>query len=121
MHLCRTADSAEFRRSHQILVDIYGFSTINRVACMGTHDELELLLQDGADTKPLVGLEWDAMFNATHQGNLRNVEVLAPYYPGFAKRRDLRGWALLHIAAGEGHTYIVRYLLESGADRQAKT
>lgn len=47
--------------------------------------------------------------------------MLTPYFPNFVEMRDVRGWTLLHVAAAVGHTNVVRYLLQQGADPYAKS
>lgn len=49
MQILQTADAQIFRWSHQNVVDIHGFSILNRVARMGTPDEIEFLVANNAD------------------------------------------------------------------------
>jgi len=123
LQLLYGTDTVLFEYAHRGLVDINGWSILDRAASMGTPDEVEFLLEHGVDLHSRMGeLEWNPLFNAVYDGRLENLKVMLPYYPGFVvKGRDLRGWTLLHLAAAEGHDHIVRHLLQLGADWQAKT
>jgi len=121
LRLLQTADPILFRQSYQDLVDREGFSIMNRVACMGTPDEIEFLIGNGADLYSKTDWDWNPLFHAVFDGRYGNLQKLIPYYSDWPEHRDMRGWTLLHLAAAEGHDSIVRYLLRLGADWQAKS
>lgn len=118
--LC-TADSELFTSLRSYEVDDDGWVLFNRAACAGTPDELDFLIEHGADVYFKNEYDWNALFDAVFGGKLGNVQKLIPYFPDFLELRDIRGWTLLHVAAEEGHDDIVRYLLSQGADWQAKS
>ncbi|KAJ9662438.1 hypothetical protein H2198_001327 [Neophaeococcomyces mojaviensis] len=123
LELLHGLDSFLFEYCHRGLIDVNGWSILDRAASMGTPDEVQFLLDHGADLHSKMGaLEWNPLFNAVYDGRLDNLKILLPHYPDFvANGRDLRGWTLLHLAAAEGKDHIVRYLLELGADWQAES
>src|SRR4051812_41260445 len=59
-----------------------------------------------------------ALYNAAHRGN--NQEVLSLLASGKDINGQKTGWTPLMIAAAEGHTDIVKLLLEKGADANAR-
>lgn len=90
LQVLQTADPTLFRQSYQNLIDIGGFSIMNRVACMGTPDEVDFLIKNGADLQATTDLNWDPLFHATHAGMFENLQRLVPYYPQYLSRKDLR-------------------------------
>lgn len=121
MQILHTTDPITLRQSHQGLVDIAGYSILDRLVCMGHSDEIEFLIRDGADVYSTVGINWNVLFNATYDGRFDNLLVLVPHFPYFVQCCDFRGWTLLHVAGQEGHDDIGRFLLQNGADWQAKS
>lgn len=118
LQILQTHDNFMFLHSHLGLVDVEGWSLVNRVASFGQPDELDLLISSGADLDSKVGgLAWDAVFNATYDGRLDNLKVLHRHTPDFDWNcRDTRGWTLLHVATAEGHSEVMEWLLRGGAD-----
>lgn len=119
LQVLQTADPELFTSLSSHEVTNNSWVLFNRVACTGTPDELDFLIENGADPYFENEFGWNAIFDAVYGGKLRNVQRLAEYFPDFPALRDTRGWTLLHVAAEEGHDDIVRYLLFHGADWQA--
>jgi ankyrin repeat protein/poly(3-hydroxybutyrate) depolymerase len=58
---------------------------------------------------------------AIRQGNLAAVRSIVERNPGLVKSADDSGFTPLHIAATAGHVDIIEYLLDRGADLEART
>ncbi|XP_050097582.1 protein phosphatase 1 regulatory subunit 12A isoform X6 [Anopheles aquasalis] len=84
----------------------------------GDKDEVEYLLQDGADidTANVDGLT--ALHQACIDDNLDMVEFLVQKGAD-VNRKDNEGWTPLHATASCGFLSIARYLIENGADLAA--
>lgn len=119
----QSSDPKGFLQSISGTIDVGELSLLHRVATLGTPDELQWLLKCGVDAHLRAGqLEWTAMFHAAYDGRLDNLRVLGEAYPeSLIHDTDLRGWTLLHIAAAEGQTDIIQWLVELGADPNAKS
>lgn len=106
------------------IFDKWGWAVIHRAAAFGTADDVEKLISLGAsvDTSALP-LRWNAIYHAVFYGNLETFSVLANcrHETPIIHTTDARGWTLLHVAASAGHGFIVRRLLDIGADPLARS
>lgn len=121
LRMLQTADPDDLALVEQQLVGDDGYSLLNRAACSGTAEEVNFLVQKGADLSWKDEFDWGAPFDAVFGDKLENLQTLVQYYPNFLELRDVRGWTLLHVAAEFGYEDIVRYLLHQGADWQARS
>ncbi|MBN1759585.1 MAG: ankyrin repeat domain-containing protein [Chitinispirillaceae bacterium] len=60
------------------------------------------------------------MFGAAEKGDLAAVEALIRMTPNLVKARNGDQQTALHLAAGNGHLEVVKFLLKSNADPEAK-
>jgi ankyrin repeat protein len=96
------------------------WSVLDRVAAVGTVEELERLIELSANPhKEAMPLRWTAIHHAVFYGNFKTFNALLRRHEKAVHLTDERGWTLLHIAASAGHQDIVRRLLELGSDEQA--
>lgn len=121
LQLLQTSDPDITEFIRQTHVDADGFSLLSRVACLGTSDDMNFLLKQGADVYWKSEFDWNALFEAAHYGNMDIVQTLLPYFPDFREMRDVRGWTLLHATAEEGLHEMTRFLLQQGMDWQAQS
>jgi ankyrin repeat protein len=105
------------------VADAQNWTVLDRVAAVGTAKEIRRLIELGANPyQEAAPLRWMAIHQAVFHGNLATFEELLPEYGDTARYMvDDRGWTLLHIAASAGHTEILRQLLKTGGDPDAKS
>lgn len=65
--------------------------------------------------------DYTPVFAAAERGDLDIVERAVAGDPGVVRRTEMEGQTLLHDAAGHGRTAVVQYLLQAGADPNART
>jgi ankyrin repeat protein len=129
-------EEMDFDYLHQGIVDRHGWGLIHRASVFGRPEDVELLIAVGVDAFQPIGdpaFGWTTIHNVVDYGVHGNFLVLFPKYVerygnNPALDRDSRGWTLLHIAIAQpgerfhqGHTRIIRTLLEFGADAYALT
>lgn len=91
-------------------------------ASVGGHAEVvKLLLENGADAYATDGDQLTALMNAAENGSKETVQILVEatnkdYVNAFSKT----GFNALIIAAAHGHATTVEYLIDAGADMNAK-
>jgi ankyrin repeat protein len=97
--------------------DECGWTALHRAAAFGTLEDVRALLrlQASIDVQTY-NLNWTPLFCAVCFGNLEIIQDLWPCYKNPSQVKDLRGWNLLHVAAGAGRFKIMPFLLEKGVD-----
>lgn len=92
-------------------------------ACIGGHtDAIKLLLQSGASQQPSENDAVTPLMNAAESGALDAVKVLVGHLGGSDDKAAVlnlvsqTGFTALIIAAAQGHSAVVEYLLDAGAD-----
>ena len=105
------------------IADEQNWTTLDRVAAVGTSPEVNRLVRLGANPhQEALPLRWKAIHQAVFHGNAGTFEALLPEYgSGAASMIDERGWTLLHIAASADHSDMIRRLLEMGSDPEAQS
>ena len=104
-------------------IDSKGWTAFQLTAAFGTAEDIHTSVRIGADplaTTPI--LNWSAIFYAVDTANLSTFGALLPFYgDSVVHIVDKRDWTLLHLAASRGTEPIIRFLLESGANRDARS
>jgi ankyrin repeat protein len=99
-----------------------GWNVLHRVATFGTAADIRSLAQMKASVHSRThNLHWTPIFCAVCFGNMETLKELWRQHddPSLKDKNDLRGWNLLHVAAGAGNFDAVPYLLEQGVDLKA--
>jgi ankyrin repeat protein len=65
--------------------------------------------------------DYTPVFAAAERGHLPAVEQAVAQDPGLVRHTEVDGQTLLHDAAAHGRTAVVEYLLQGGADPNART
>jgi hypothetical protein len=100
--------------------DSCGWTALHRAAAFGTREDVNALLRMKASIDVLTyNLEWTPLFCAVCFGNIGAMHELWGCYENPSAMTDLRGWNLLHIAAGAGKFGAIPFLLEQGVDAKA--
>jgi ankyrin repeat protein len=100
--------------------DPCGWTVLHRAAAFGTREDIKALLALNLATH--IGtyhLEWTALFCAVCHNNRDTMEELWSAYGNPHQMTDLRGWNLLHVAAGAGNFEVVDYLIQHGVSLDA--
>ena len=105
------------------IADVQHWTALDRVAAVGTSDEVRRLIDLGADPhQEAMPLRWNALHQAVFHGNRATFQALLPAFRDEVRSMtDERGWTLLHIAASAGHDDVVKDLLRLRADREARS
>lgn len=100
-------------------VDHDGWNLVHRVAVYGTAADIKTLVQVKVSLHARThNLHWIPIFCAVCFGNMETLKELWNQYSDLDLKdiTDLRGWNLLHVAAGAGNFDAVPFLLEHGVD-----
>ena len=81
-----------------------GWTPLHRAAAYGTGQDIDSLVKRGANlTLKTYQEQWTPIFVAAESNNIDTFKRLASYStPSFVQNTDVRGWTMLHIAAGLG-------------------
>ena len=105
------------------LIDADGWTCFHRTASFATPENLQFLLQLGADPMAKsLPMEWTAMQHAIFYGNENDFKALLPIFKhSITTMIDMNGWRLLHLAAAGESRFIIADLLRRGANPCART
>jgi len=100
---------------------INGWTPLHRAAAYGTGQDIDSLVKRGANlTLKTYQEQWTPIFVAVEFNNIDTFERLAFYSTrSFVQSTDVRGWTMLHIAAGLGNSELIVLLIIHGADPHA--
>ncbi|KAH7064294.1 ankyrin repeat-containing domain protein [Paraphoma chrysanthemicola] len=100
--------------------DSCGWTALHRAAAFGTREDVNALLRMKASANVLTyNLQWTPLSCAVCFGNVDAMQELWGCYENPSAMTDLRGWNLLHIAAGAGRFGAIPFLLDHGVDVKA--
>lgn len=105
--------------SHFNAQDTDGWTVLHRAAAWGTAADVRVLLQMKASTSLRTSrLNWTPLFCAVCYKNMHTLRELWDEGDDaqLKEQQDLRGWNLLHVAAGYANFEAVPFLLERGVD-----
>lgn len=108
--------------SHFNAEDRDGWTVLHRAAAWGTSADIKALLRMKVSTNHCTRrLNWSPLFCAVGYKNFDTLQALweNDSSPDVQEGRDIRGWNLLHVAAGYGNLEAVPYLLERGVSLDA--
>ncbi|ORY16252.1 ankyrin repeat-containing domain protein [Clohesyomyces aquaticus] len=102
--------------------DNEGWSVLHRIATFGTAEDVKTLVRMRASIHSRThNLHWTPIFCAVCFSNMETLRELWEIYDdiGLKDIVDLRGWNLLHVAAGAGNFETIPYLLKQGVSLKA--
>ncbi|KAF2019501.1 ankyrin [Aaosphaeria arxii CBS 175.79] len=102
--------------------DHTGWTALHRAAAFGTSADVKTLLRMKASIDSRTySLKWTPLFCAVCFYNMDTLQELWTQHndPTLKDQQDLRGWNLLHIAAGAGNFEAALFLLQQGVDQRA--
>ena len=100
--------------------DVDGWSAMHRAAAFGSAEDIAALVAVGASVTLLTNLGWMPIRCAVRFENIATFLELAKHLPSsFIDQQDIRGWTLLHEAAGMGSSEMLGLVLNYGANPHA--
>lgn len=95
---------------------------MHRAAVFGHTDDIKALvnLNTPIDLRTYKTC-WTPIFCAAQYGNMATFNELRKYHPDLLAMRDIRHWALLHVAVNAKRLEIMELLISLGADPHAQT
>ena len=95
-----------------------GWTPLQRAACDGNREIVEILIAKGADLNLANEHGFTALYQASLKGHKEVVEVLVRKGADLSPTSD--GWTPLHHVCSEGDTQLFDMLLENGAEVNSK-
>ncbi|XP_070558988.1 ankyrin repeat domain-containing protein 16-like isoform X2 [Ptychodera flava] len=92
-----------------------GKRALHEAAISGQDDCVKYLLSVKANVDPLKRADWTPLMLACTKSNLRVIQELVNHGADL-RLRNKDGWNCFHIAAREGHTDILKYILDCNND-----
>ncbi|XP_065488502.1 ankyrin repeat and SOCS box protein 3 isoform X1 [Caloenas nicobarica] len=114
--LIRAAPSKDYIHTKTFV----GMTPLHLAAYYGSSEGVRILLEAGARPNEITTDETTTLFLAVQSGKADIVKILIGYGANVEGPHTWSGWNSLHQASLEGHTEIMKILLEAGASKECE-